>query len=112
MSDALQEELRVHFRESTVERVREMMELLDALERDREDAASLRKLARHFHALAGLGTTYGYPRITELGEEGEGSMEASMEASSDAALARWRALVVAVESVLKERPPCGPPDAF
>lgn len=108
MSDALQEELRVHFHESTAERVREMGALLDALERDREDAASLQKLARHFHALAGLGTTYGHPRITELGEEGE----ASMDVLSEAALARWRALVVAVESVLKERPPCGPPDAF
>lgn len=108
MSDALQEELRVHFRASTTERVREMTALLHVLERDREDEASLQKLARHFHALAGLGTTYGYPRITELGEEGE----AAMDVLSDAALARWRALVVAVESVLKERPPCGPPDVF
>lgn len=79
--------LRAHFRESTAERLREMSALLDALD---DDPSARERLERHFHALSGLGATYGYPRISELGEEGERSDDP----------ARWRELVDAVARAL------------
>lgn len=99
--DMLQE-LRVHFRQTTAGRLGEMTSLLDALERDLDDARARQELARHFHALAGLGATYGYRRVSDLGDEGEGSMlelERGRAVLSEETLARWRELValVAVE---------------
>jgi chemotaxis protein histidine kinase CheA len=84
------DELRVHFRESTANRLRAMTALLDALERRPDDADVREQLGRHFHALSGLGATYGYPRISELGEEGERATDP----------ARWRELVDACARVL------------
>jgi len=103
MSDALMEELRVRFRETAAVRLHEMTSLLDALERDRGDAAALQKLGRHFHALSGLGATYGFPRISELGDEAEDAivpLERSAKSPTDAQLARWRELVRAVSTEL------------
>lgn len=79
--------LRAYFRESTAERLREMTALLDAIDRD-PDARE--HLQRHFHALSGLGATYGYPRVSELGDEGERTNDP----------ARWRELVDAVAHAL------------
>ena len=90
MSDELMDHLRAHFRESTAERLREMATLLEALDRDPGDGKARGQLERHFHALSGLGATYGYPRISELGDEGERSADP----------ARWRELVDAVARVL------------
>jgi HPt (histidine-containing phosphotransfer) domain-containing protein len=87
MSDELMASLRAYFRESTAERLREMTTLLDALD---ENPGAREQLARHFHALSGLGATYGYPLISELGEEGERSNDP----------ARWRELVDAVARAL------------
>lgn len=77
--------LRTYFRESTEERLREMRTLLDVLDDDARE-----QLARHFHALSGLGATYGYPQISELGEEGERTNDP----------ARWRELVDAIRDAL------------
>ena len=79
--DALMGELRAHFRETTQVRLREMYVLLETI----EHADAVDKLLRHFHALAGLGATYGYPRISELGDEGEGLTVRDAQ--------RWRELV-------------------
>ena len=87
MSDALMASLRAQFRASTTERLREMTSLLDALD---GDPGARERLERHFHALAGLGATYGYPRISELGDAGERTEDP----------ARWRELVDAVGSAL------------
>ena len=77
--------LREYFRESTEERLREMRALLDALDDDARET-----IARHFHALSGLGATYGYPQISELGDEGERTNDP----------ARWRELMDAVARAL------------
>lgn len=90
MSDELMASLRAHFRESTAERLGEMVALLDRLDRDPGDAAAREQLERHFHALSGLGATYGYPRVSELGEEGESTNDP----------ARWRELMDAVTRLL------------
>lgn len=90
MSDELMASLRAHFRESTAERLGEMTALLDQLDRDAGDADARERLERHFHALSGLGATYGYPRVSELGEEGESTSDP----------ARWRELVDALARAL------------
>jgi chemotaxis protein histidine kinase CheA len=90
MSDELMDNLRTYFRESTAERLREMTSLLDTLDGAPDDVEARQQLERHFHALSGLGATYGYPRISELGDEGERSVDP----------ARWRELVDAVTRVL------------
>ena len=93
------EELRVRFRETTQVRLRDMHALLETLERDARDTDTIEKLLRHFHALAGLGATYGYPRVSELGDEGEGLF--ARDAAPDAqTLRRWRELVAEVERQL------------
>lgn len=92
----MMEGLRVRFRETTAVRLREMTSLLDALDRDRSDAAALQLLARHFHALAGLGGTYGYPRVSELGDEGEASILPIVreeQVLAEETVERWRELV-------------------
>ena len=92
MSDTLMDELRARFRETTQVRLRDMHALLAAIERDAEDAVAVEKLLRHFHALAGLGATYGYPGISELGDEGEGLTVRDAH--------RWRELLAEVERQL------------
>ena len=101
--DLLMQELRVRFRETASVRLSEMASLLDALDRDRGDATALDKLGRHFHALAGLGATYGYARISALGDEAEESMVSlarGAKSPSESLLARWRQLVAAVATEL------------
>lgn len=87
-------ELRRQFAASAEGKLREMRALLDALERDPHDAASLAALERQFHRLAGMGGTYGYPRVSELGDEGERSMSGG--AASAELVAEWRRLTEAI----------------
>jgi diguanylate cyclase (GGDEF)-like protein len=73
--------------------------LLGCLERDSCDAAALQQLARHFHALAGMGGTYGFPRVSELGDEAEASMQPVVRRgvpADHAAIVRWWQLVNAI----------------
>jgi chemotaxis protein histidine kinase CheA len=73
-----------------------MRALIDALEGDPGDAAALDHLARHFHALCGMGATYGFPQVSVLGDEGEGSMKRlgrQGRRPMDADLAIWRGLI-------------------
>ncbi|HYC91454.1 MAG TPA: diguanylate cyclase [Thermoanaerobaculia bacterium] len=74
MTDSLLGELRGRFREAARIRLVEMTVLLGLLERDPSDAVALQQLAHHFHALAGMGGTYGFPRVTELGDEAESAI--------------------------------------
>ncbi|MBV8518026.1 MAG: response regulator [Acidobacteria bacterium] len=93
--DQLMAELRARFRETTASRLDDMQRLLDA------ETLDLPALARHFHALAGLGTTYGHPRVTRLGEEGENAAKPLLRegrAPSADDLRAWRALVAAVRA--------------
>jgi HPt (histidine-containing phosphotransfer) domain-containing protein len=82
VSDPLIEELRAHFRASSAARIAEMRTLLESGESG--------ALLRHFHAFAGMGGTYGFPRVSELGERGEGTRDAAV----------WRELLDAIEREL------------
>ena len=88
MNDALRD----LYRESSRPRLQEMREALDAW--PTEEAR--KKLKHHFHSFSGMGGTYGFPRVSELGDEGEELLR-----SPDAgAVARWRELVDEIEREL------------
>lgn len=112
MTDGLMQDLRVRFRETTAARLLEMWPLLDALEQNPADASALLKLSRHFHALAGLGATYGYPRVSELGDEAESAIVPLVrngEPPPRPLLARWRELVSTVAAALEAPGTATPP---
>lgn len=93
--------LRVRFRETAAERMREMTAQLTMIESNPHDAPSVQHLARHFHGLAGLGATYGYPRVSELADEGEATilpLAKSGVPPPAALVARWRTLVEAMQN--------------
>ncbi len=95
MKNDASEELRGRFRQTARLRLEEMDLLLDAIEGGIAKLESIEKLARHFHAMAGLGGTYGFPRISELGDEGElliGSVSEGRGPTPDAVV-RMRQLV-------------------
>jgi CheY-like chemotaxis protein len=100
MTDPLQHELRARFRSTTEVRLLDVARLLDALEEDATNGDALQRLARHFHALAGLGGTYGYPRVSEFGDELEASIPKNA-APARPVIARWRALIAEVERELE-----------
>jgi diguanylate cyclase (GGDEF)-like protein len=99
MTDLLLEDLRGRFRETSRIRLDDMASLLAALEREPRDAEPLQKLAKHVHGLAGMGGTYGFPRVSELGDAMEGEMLVLIrngEAPESAQLARWKALTAEI----------------
>ena len=104
MTGMLVEDLRTRFRETSRIRLAEMASLLGALERDATDAQSLHKLATHFHGLAGMGGTYGFPRVSELGDEAEGQLLPLVRkgvAPQRSSIARWREIVADIETELR-----------
>lgn len=92
-------ELRAHFQESSRARLIELRAALDAL----PDANAMQIVAKHFHGFAGMGGTYGFPRVSQLGDEAEETTIALLRsgAAPDAAtVARWRALADEIEREL------------
>ena len=98
MTDLLLGDLRLRFRATTEVRLQDVARLLDTLEKNPADDDALQRLARHFHALAGLGGTYGYPRVSELGDEAESSIA---KKPSPELLSRWRECVAEVKRELE-----------
>jgi chemotaxis protein histidine kinase CheA len=96
MTDPLIHDLRARFRETARVRLEEMTALLEQLGDDPADRKPLQRLSAHFHGLAGMGGTYGFPRVSELGDEAEGLILPFVkrgEAPDAATLARWKAIV-------------------
>ncbi|MBI2213397.1 MAG: Hpt domain-containing protein [Acidobacteria bacterium] len=75
MNDELMAELTEQFRASTIERLSAMRSLLAQLGAERGDKATLAAIHRHFHGLAGLGGTYGFPLISEIAADAEEACE-------------------------------------
>lgn len=91
--------LRARFRESTAARLLEMDALVTRLERDASDAEALDALGRHFHGLAGLGATYGFPSVSTVADEGEAvaiPLSRSQGVPSAQEIARWRELIASI----------------
>jgi len=104
MTDRLLEELRLRFRETMAIRLRDMDTLLATLARDPANGDALATISRHFHAMVGLGATYGFPRISELGDEGEASSLILARSGSPVTPqlhARWCELVAAASGDLE-----------
>jgi HPt (histidine-containing phosphotransfer) domain-containing protein len=74
-------ELRDRFRESSLVRLEEL--------RVAFDRGAIDEIRRHFHGFSGMGGTYGFPRISVLGDEAEGLLKSP----DAAALARCRELM-------------------
>jgi diguanylate cyclase (GGDEF)-like protein len=107
MTDALLHGLSGRFRETARIRLDEMTSLLARLDADPLDAESVRKLATHFHGLAGMGGTYGFPRVSVLGDEAEALIAplVKRERTPDAAtLARWREIVEEIRATIAAEP--------
>jgi chemotaxis protein histidine kinase CheA len=103
------DELRAYFESSARQRLADLDLLLPRAAHDRE---ALQTVARHFHAFAGLGGTYGYARISELGDAAEEVLVPLLrsERMPDADLiASLQRIAADIEGILPR--PCGPPDA-
>jgi diguanylate cyclase (GGDEF)-like protein len=68
--------LRERFVAGCGERLERMERLLGGLDKDPSDAGVLYDLMIQFHGFAGSGSTYGFPRVSVLGMEGERLCEA------------------------------------
>jgi diguanylate cyclase (GGDEF)-like protein len=64
-------ELREHYVRGSGKRLEQLSFDLVRLSENPADLEALRALKRIFHGLSGSGTTYGFPRITALGQRGE-----------------------------------------
>jgi hypothetical protein len=76
------EKLRLEFVVHSIQRLAEMQALVDLLGREPADHDLAGRLRTHFHAFAGLGTTYGRPEATRIGERGELLMSALVASGS------------------------------
>lgn len=91
-----------YIRESAV-KLEDAGSLIHALRADAGDADALSSLLRRFHGFAGSGATYGFPRVTELGREGESTCIAVQRANrvpTPDDLAGWTSLLGAMGSEL------------
>jgi diguanylate cyclase (GGDEF)-like protein len=89
-------DLRVQFAEGAGERLAAIDAALDRLLVEPGDAESLSELRVRFHGLSGTGATFGFPRVSVLGAEGERACDAVLEAERTPTLEEiqaWRRLV-------------------
>jgi len=92
-------ELRERFVAGSGERLERIAQLLDLLDHDPSHAGSLRDLMLQFHGLAGSGSTYGFPRVSALGLEGERLCDACAKEKAvpaDRERQRWRSLLASL----------------
>jgi len=89
-------ELRGQFADGAEERLLAIDRALDRLKENPEDSKSLAEVHMRFHGLSGTGATFGFPRVSVLGVEGEHATEAVQEARRAPTVAEiggWRRLV-------------------
>jgi chemotaxis protein histidine kinase CheA len=104
VNDELLAELAVQFRASTIERLDKMRTQVARIESDRGDHATLTEIHRHFHGLAGLGGTYGFPLVSEIAADAEEACE-SIDAASrpdDDFIAMLERAIAAIEEQVRE----------
>src|SRR5206468_5110775 len=99
--------LRERFVLGCAERFGRMEQLLDRLDSDPADGATLRDLMIQFHGLSGAGSTYGFPRASVLGLEGERLCEALVKEKTparDKERTRCRSLLSSLREDLRTEP--------
>lgn len=104
VSDPLLRELRQRFRTTVLKRVEDMRTLAAALAADPQDVISARALLRHFHFVAGMGATSGYPAASAVGDAAESSLAGHLERQSVSpeAVEECREFIARIESAVGE----------
>jgi chemotaxis protein histidine kinase CheA len=96
------DDLQREFVDHTRVRLLEMEALLPEIATS-TDRASLELLYRHFHALSGMGGTYGFDLITEIAGAAERETESRLRSGSPPSaeeVARWRAAIAGIRNAL------------
>jgi diguanylate cyclase (GGDEF)-like protein len=104
-------ELRVEFVRGSSERLARLNRALDLLRSAPADRAHIQDVRKEFHGFSGAGGTFGFPDVSELGNEGERACDALLDAARPAApedLGRCRALSAALSSAFAPAPPAKP----
>ncbi|HJW14742.1 MAG TPA: response regulator [Thermoanaerobaculia bacterium] len=99
--------LREHFITGCKERLDRMDRLIGDLEADGANEGSLRDLMIQFHGLSGSGSTYGFPRVSVLGLEGERLCDALVKQKTPPGQrdrTRWRSLLDSLRQDLEREP--------
>lgn len=99
--------LRGHFVTGCKERLDRMDRLIGDLEADGANEGSLGDLMIQFHGLSGSGSTYGFPRVSLLGLEGERLCDALVKQKTPPGQrdrTRWRALLDSLRQELEREP--------
>ena len=97
-------EMRGQFAEGAEERLAAIDGALDRLLARPEDAESLAEVRLRFHRLSGTGATFGFPRVSVLGIEGEHACDAVAEAArspTPGEIRAWRELVEQVREAFR-----------
>lgn len=97
------EALQIRFRHNSIARLEEMSALIDTLVANLGDNDALVALRHHFHGLAGLGGTYGYPIVSILALQAERDVDELLGAKLPARqldLNRWRDLAQSIHADL------------
>ena len=105
--------LRERFVLGSGERCDRIEHLLDLIDSSAGDAETLRDLMMQFHGFSGSGSTYGFPRVSILGFEGERLCEALVRGKEKPGARerkRWRSLLLSLRREL-EAPPAKEPVA-
>jgi diguanylate cyclase (GGDEF)-like protein len=111
--DALRD-LRERFVRGSDDRLARIEQLLDLLTADPADARALRDLMIQFHGFSGAGSTYGFPRVSALGNEGERLCDALLKEKvgpQKRDQERWRSLLESLRRELRGEPALEPADA-
>ncbi len=106
-------ELRSQFAEGAEERLLAIERALDKLGRNPKDGESLREVRLRFHGLSGTGATFGFPRVSALGVQGEHASEEVLDAHrapTAEELGAWRGLVGQVRLEFRANSAAAPPE--
>jgi diguanylate cyclase (GGDEF)-like protein len=94
-------ELKDRFVEGSAARLIRLSATLDQLEQNPTESDALSDLLRQFHGLSGLGTTYGFPRVTVLGYQGERECDQLIQDKTfpkNTDIRRWRSVLEALRA--------------
>jgi diguanylate cyclase (GGDEF)-like protein len=104
--DALRD-LRERFVRGSDDRLARIEQLLDLLEADPADERTLRDVMIQFHGFSGAGSTYGFPGVSALGNEGERHCDALLKEKVQPGarqIQRWRSLLESLRRELRGEP--------
>jgi len=94
--------LKADFLRTSLERLRDLDRDLDHLTRDRTDQDRMRTVHRGFHRLAGTGTTFGYPDVSEMARAAESLVWQHLKSGHHLSLEDLQRLVYAGAAIRRE----------